>query len=142
MRSSDSLHRDMLARTIAAGLRDDALVDEAIYYTDLIAQLAPVHLRLLDAFDAYERRFRPSAPPIDQKVESLIEVRQICEDTQVPYDVACSAAERLRSIGMLADVSEQSGHGIFEIGTDSESFRITQRGSALLTFCLRIVDAG
>lgn len=47
--------RQSLARVIAAGLHDDARIDEVAYMTSVRVQLEPVHIRCLDALERFQR---------------------------------------------------------------------------------------
>jgi hypothetical protein len=125
-RSPDQEFREALARLVAAGLHDDAVIDEVAYYVSIAVQLDPVHIRLLAAYEAYDR----------PDVRGNILVSALAPDLDIPVPVASSAAEHLHSMSLLTD--RLHGDMVNWTPDPAGAFAITPTGRALLEFCLEL----
>jgi hypothetical protein len=126
VRTGDAEIHSGLAALIAAGLSDDALVDDAAYYTSVLAQLEPVHLRLLKAFG--------DAEAVIAATVGTLSARTVGGGVGISAAVAQGAAERLHGLSLLTD--RLQGDMVNWAGKDGDSFfRITAAGHELLSFC-------
>lgn len=124
VRSSDAEFRGALARLVAAGLRDDALVDEVAYFVSVLSQLEPAHLRLLAALDEAGQRSETRAVP---------SVRYVGLRAGMAPHIASSAAERLHSLSLITDRLDGE---MLSWGQDTLGFfGVTDAGLALLRYC-------
>jgi hypothetical protein len=132
-RTADQSYRSSLARLVAAGLRDDARVDEAAYFTSVLTQLEPVHLRYLAAnVKAHEvlSAAGKAGNPTVEFVSSL---------AKIPVVVAASVAERLHAFSLLTD--RLRGDMVDWKAVPLGAFAVTDAGRALLAYCEQRLDS-
>jgi hypothetical protein len=120
----DGMLRDWLARLVAAAFADDAKIDGLSFMVDLLAQLEPVHLRLLRAVGRLSL----------QEGGSFSAGRL---EEQVPADagVVSAALQRLGSLGLLDDDRGRGGPMAFGGTPAGQGFSLTQIGRELLKRC-------
>jgi hypothetical protein len=127
VRTGDADFRTVLARTVAAGMGDDAKVDEAAYYTSLLVQLEPVHLRVLAATQRAEKALSAAGKTGNPTVEFVAKV------AGVPAVIVSSASERLHSLSLLTD--RLRGDMIDWSRIPLGAFGLTDAGHAVLANC-------
>lgn len=126
-RTADGDFRGRLARPVAAGLRDDALVDETSYYLSVLTQLEPIHLRYLAANIEAERRLAQAGKPGTATVDFAASLAVI------PPTIASSVAERLHAVSLLTD--RLHGDMVNWTKVPRGAFAVTEAGHALMAYC-------
>jgi hypothetical protein len=126
-RTADGHFRGGLAKLVAAGLRDDALVDESSYYLSVLTELEPVHLRYLAANIKAERQLAQAGQPGNASVDFVATLAAI------PPTIASSVAERLHAVSLLTD--RMRGGMIDWTKIPRGAFAVTEAGYALMRYC-------
>lgn len=126
-RTFDADYRSSLARLVAAGLRDDAKIDEASYYLSVLTQLEPVHLRYLAA-NVKAQEVLSAAGKTGNP--SVVFVGQMA---QMPAAIASSVAERLHASSLLTD--RLRGDMVNWTELPLGAFAVTEAGQELLKYC-------
>ncbi len=131
-RTADPEFRSSLARLIAAGLRDDARVDQTVYYTSVLTQLEPVHLRYLTANVKAHEVLSAAGKTGNPTVEFVSSMAGI------PVVVASSVAERLHAFSLLTD--RLGGDMVDWKAVPLGAFAVTDVGRAVLAYCEQQLD--
>jgi hypothetical protein len=131
VRTADPDYRGALARTVAAGLADEARIDEASYYTSLLVQLEPVHLRVLAATQRAEEALRATGKTGNPTVEFVAKL------AAAPATIVSSASERLHSLSLLTD--RLRGDMVDWSKTPLGAFAVTDAGRELLANCTKLL---
>jgi hypothetical protein len=110
--------QDLLARLVAAALKDDAKVEPIAFSIDYITELEPVHIRIISSFDDRSRRQRaqrewykkhPDKPYDDGdrsavKVvndDGTIDLLGLAEYANASYEIVASSLYKLREMGIV-----------------------------------------
>jgi hypothetical protein len=114
---------DWLARLVAAAFRDDAKIDTAAFLVDTLAQLEPVHLRVLLTVRMWSNTGKRT------------EVRLAREVGAEPAVVAAATA-RLESLGLLQSGRTGAETSYGDLERDPERVvQVSNLGNRLLKLC-------
>ncbi|WP_143696603.1 hypothetical protein [Williamsia muralis] len=135
VRTPDRTFRSGLARLVVAGLRDNALVDEAVYLTSILKQLEPVHLRVL--------RHAAHAPFVDKDHKIVgfgkwVRPAYIEQVANLEPLIVRSSAMRLESLGLFSQRNDD-GDVLRWSKSPGGYWWVTDVGRKLLDYCV-IID--
>lgn len=147
LESSDKPYIAGLAGLVAAGLKDDAMIEEVAYLLSILRLLEPVHLRVLRSFtDLCDEQIRTLGPTGQGQITEMVRLSTMAQALHLQRFVALSCAQRLVGLSLLEDTFEGSlvvpvkPDGSFDIDGETEQFHPTEMGRRLLDHCRRVAE--